>query len=213
MERRNALKTISLGLGYTMTIGGFSTFIAGCKQEGSMTTAEAWAPAFLDKTQVMLVEQICDGILPTSASSPGFKSLNLIQVIDNALNKVYKEEDQKNFQAGLIELSAKLTNQYATKEGIEKDMLDKFLADHYGKDGKLADESVQALLSKSKEELEGQNLADYHYYNTLKSIKSLAISTFYGCEVIATEHLNYDPIPGSYQGCIPLNDVGNTWSL
>ncbi len=32
-------------------------------------------------------------------------------------------------------------------------------------------------------------------------------------EFIGKNVLNYDPVPGPYQGCIPFTDVGKVWSL
>jgi len=36
---------------------------------------------------------------------------------------------------------------------------------------------------------------------------------YYTSEKVGEEILSYDPVPGVFQGCIPLSDVGNAWSL
>ena len=36
---------------------------------------------------------------------------------------------------------------------------------------------------------------------------------FFTSKEIGTKVLIYDPIPGEYKGCIPLADVGGTWTL
>jgi hypothetical protein len=30
---------------------------------------------------------------------------------------------------------------------------------------------------------------------------------------VGKEVLNYDPVPGHYDGCVPLSDIGNAWTL
>ena len=44
-------------------------------------------------------------------------------------------------------------------------------------------------------------------------LKSTTLLGFFTSEVGATEVLNYDPVPGNYDGCIPLESVGGkTWA-
>ncbi|MFK7980382.1 MAG: gluconate 2-dehydrogenase subunit 3 family protein, partial [Saprospiraceae bacterium] len=45
-----------------------------------------------------------------------------------------------------------------------------------------------------------------------RSMKSLALWGYFSSEEIGREVLNYDPVPGDYQGCVPLADIGNQWS-
>lgn len=46
-----------------------------------------------------------------------------------------------------------------------------------------------------------------------RTIKSMALWGYFSSEEIGKNVLSYDPIPGEYKGCIPLSDVGNSWSL
>ena len=46
-----------------------------------------------------------------------------------------------------------------------------------------------------------------------RSMKSMAIWAYFTSEEIGEKVLNYDPIPGDYDGCKPLSEVGNRWSL
>ena len=36
---------------------------------------------------------------------------------------------------------------------------------------------------------------------------------FFTSEVGATQVLKYNPVPGAYEGCIPLSEVGATWTI
>ena len=46
-----------------------------------------------------------------------------------------------------------------------------------------------------------------------RSLKSTALWGYFTSQEIGENVLNYDPIPGGYNGCIPLSEVGNKWSL
>jgi len=174
MKRRNVLKTISLGAGYTMTGAGFAAFISGCKQDGSIAAKGVeWAPSFMSMTETKLVENILDAFLPTTESSPGAKELKIVQVVDNVVQKLFY------MGAG---------------ESKERDQLN-------------------GLTWKEKEDLKPEEMDDHYFGKILHTLRQQGISAYFSNETIATEHLSYDPIPGTYQGCIPLSDVGNSWSL
>lgn len=54
------------------------------------------------------------------------------------------------------------------------------------------------------------NQEDTGFY--FRKMKELALLGYFTSEIIGTEVLRYDPVPGSYQGCIPLE--GKTlWTL
>jgi hypothetical protein len=45
-------------------------------------------------------------------------------------------------------------------------------------------------------------------------MKELTWIGFFTSELIGENYLNYDPVPGVYDGCIPLDDTGGkVWSL
>jgi hypothetical protein len=46
-----------------------------------------------------------------------------------------------------------------------------------------------------------------------RNLKSMILWGYVTSEEIGRNVLSYDPVPGEYQGCIPLSDVGNSWSL
>lgn len=46
-----------------------------------------------------------------------------------------------------------------------------------------------------------------------RTVKRLTVVAYYTSEAGATEELRYDPVPGTYRGCVPLAEVGRTWAL
>ena len=101
----------------------------------------------------------------------------------------------------------------------------------YGKEAtKGSKEEYQKLLEKyfnvSKEEqkriFEIQNseetpgdedLNTYMIYKFLLATREYTLFGFYTSEHVGENILSYDPIPGSWEPCIPVEEVGNAWSL
>ena len=46
-----------------------------------------------------------------------------------------------------------------------------------------------------------------------RQFKSLALVGYFASEQVGGHVLSYDPIPGRFDGCIPVSNVGNAWSL
>ena len=46
-----------------------------------------------------------------------------------------------------------------------------------------------------------------------RHFKQLAVIGYYASEQIGEHVLNYDPIPGTFEGCVPAETIGNAWSL
>lgn len=215
MKRRNVIKTISLGAGYTLSGVGFAAFISGCKQEGTIkATATEWAPSFMSKSHSGLVENILEAMLPKTDSSPGAKELNIIQVVDNVVNKLFNKEDQETFSEGLDALSMKFKSDFNVElDDIKQDHINGFMEKYMSPMSEEQDKKVKKLLFADKTKLSEADKADYNFINLLSTIREQGISAYFSNETIATEYLSYDPIPGAYIGCMPVSDVGNVWAL
>src|SRR5258706_203268 len=46
-----------------------------------------------------------------------------------------------------------------------------------------------------------------------RSLKELTLVGYYTSEVGATRELQYVPLPGRYDGCVPLAQIGRTWAV
>lgn len=72
----------------------------------------------------------------------------------------------------------------------------------------------QADLATAFAKLEGENAAPKDVTDAYRNLKQQAISLYLATEPVATEFLNYLPVPGPYQGCIPVSEVDNkAWAL
>ena len=189
IDRREVLKTLTLITGYTLTAGAASAFLAGCKSEGvaASTTGEA---NILSKEQMETIAAVVERILPKT-DTPGALDAGVDQYVSLAVNKFYKEEDQKKFLDNLGKF-------------------DKYASDKYKKTfAKLTDENKDDVLKMMAEEWK-KNEKDPHIF---KEMRDLTVSGYCTSEQGAKQLVKYDPIPGPYKGCIDRATVGGVWAL
>ena len=150
------------------------------------TWAEAWTPSnvrnrniFLSGEQEALLTSIIDTIIPTT-DTPGAKDLGVPAFIQKMLVDCYEKDVQENFIKGLEKTEALAKDSYLSA---------------FGSCTALQRKEVLNKLSTSAD----QTQKDY-----FALVKSLMILGFTTSEYVQTKHLNYNPIPGHYYGCIPV---------
>ncbi len=199
MKRRSAIKNISLGMGVAISGVGLSSLISGCKTDQSTT----WTPAFMDADQHSVMEIITDLLLPTT-ETPGASDLGLVKIMDNIIDKLYKQKEKDSFHKGMQLLRSR----------FDAKNPDAFMKRYYGSRPDKEIEQKDKFLDLDVEDSIGNESDEYHFEHTLNAIKSMAINSYFKHPTIAMEHLDYDPIPGEYSGCIPLSDTaGLNYSL
>lgn len=147
--------------------------------------AEAWslgnlqnAGRFLTSEQETLLTLIVDTIIPTT-DTPGAKDLGVPAFIQKMLVDCYEKDVQENFIKGLEKT-----------EAIAKESYSAF--------GTCTSLQRKEVLNKMAVSVD-QKQKDY-----FALIKSLTILGFTTSEYVQTKHLNYNPIPGHYYGCVPV---------
>lgn len=195
MNRRTAIKAFSLGLGYTITLGGLTTFFSACQAEKYPKLPSSLA--FLSKDQAAFLEEVMNQILPTTETSPGFKDIGGIAYVDLILERLYAKKKQNEFSTGFQTLLNQI-GVSSTKDGWFP---------------KLGSEVIPAMLKSYMCPNHRNEKQDRKTQPIISVIRSLAFASYFGHPLIAREHLNYDPIPGRYDGCIPLSEIGNSWSI
>lgn len=207
MNRRNAIKNLSLSLGYVVAAPTVMNILSSCTED-----VETWTPEFLSNEQKNMVTHLVDIILPTS-EIPGALDVNAPQFIDKMYKHIEKEANQKMFQQGAAIFAGKFEAMFDKKalKGKRSDF-EMLFASYF----KLTDEEIQHILAEQrlKQSKVSENKLDiYLMYKFLFSVRYYTLFGYYTSEKIGKEVLNYDPIPGSYQACVPLEDIGNAWTL
>ncbi|PSR56474.1 twin-arginine translocation pathway signal protein [Adhaeribacter arboris] len=189
MNRREAIAAVAYIMGSTVV--GAEVFLSGCQRSSSDETL-----SFSENT-VALLDEVAETILPSTAASPGAKEAHIGSFIKTMVTDCYEEKDQKIFAAGLDKL------QEVSKEKF-KDNFQKLSAGN--KHALLVNLDNEAKsYQKSKKEDEPN-----HYFTMLKQLTLLG---YFTSELGATQALNYLPVPGRFEGCIPYKKGDKAWAM
>lgn len=181
-------------MGGVISAPAISAILKGCAAKPDIN----WKPVFLSNEQAAIVEQVAEIILPKT-TTPGAKDVGVPAFIDKVLSEVYSKEDQTRFLDGLK----------AFDESADKEAGDAFAEldqeDQVAFVKKKHDEAIEAEKSGAQKQTERPFIL---------TMKELTMLGFFTSKVGASEVLQYDPVPGAYHGCIPVNEAGNgkTWA-
>ena len=197
MNRREALKSTALLGGTAVVSTSLLTLLQSCQQQ----PRSGWQPQFLNASHAQLVTSLVDTILPTT-DTPGGLDVKVDMFIDLILAKTYDEAAQKEKVA-------------------EMDAFNEKCASQFGKAFHELDASQRQSMLQAEEDnsptfnggVWGTAVGEQEPVGFYRAFKSMAIWGYCSSEEIGKNVLNYDPIPGPYQGCIPFSDVGKVWSL
>jgi hypothetical protein len=155
-----------------------------------------WKPVFFTEDQGIAVTQLADIIMPAT-DTPGAKDVGVPAFIESIIKDCYKQEDQERFMSGLQVFMEGPKDEYGN-EFIKLNAEDqlKYVTDvHAG--------AVEAE----------KNKADGYKRPFILMHKELTMLGFLTSQVGAEQVLQYQAVPGSYEGCITLEEAGGkTWA-
>jgi hypothetical protein len=186
MDRREAIRKATMLMGGVISAPAIMGVLNGCAAKPTID----WKPSFLTEDQGILITQVSDIIIPKT-ETPGAKDVGVPGFIDIMVKDVYTNEDQDRFIDGLK----------AFNEGAEKKYGDPFIELAPEKQLEYTKEVHSAALAEKSAERPFILMA-----------KELTLLGFFTSEPGATQVLQYDPVPGAYHGCVPLEEVGKTWA-
>ncbi|TXE10217.1 gluconate 2-dehydrogenase subunit 3 family protein [Algoriphagus aquimarinus] len=182
MERREALKLTASLLGGSVI--GSPLFLSGCSTPKESST-------LLWDTDLPLLDEIGETILPDTEQSPGAKAGHIGEFMKAMVNDCYDQEEAEIFIKGLKTIDKEADTAYG------KGFLD------------LSEPQRLALLSKFDRDAKKNQLGNKPHFFTM--MKELSIWGYFTSEPGATKALRYNPIPGRFEGCIPYNGE-NAWA-
>ena len=201
MDRRDVLKYTAYLTGYAVTASLSSAILSGCTPE---PTAPSYAPVFFTEEEFGGISALAEAMLPKT-STPGAGEVGVPAFIDVVLGKYTEAEDQQRIRTGLNSwLSGVATAAGKAYTELAAEEQNRLLNELDSSSKLAAEELAEQQLSPE----EARSKAPWWL-----DMKSLMIGGYFSSEKVGTEVLAYDPVPGSYQGCIPLADVGSSWSL
>lgn len=207
MNRREALKSITLASGLVIS----STTIVALMQLCREPQNAPWHPLFFTRDEAIIIDEIADFIIP-SGTIFGALNVGVPKVIDLLIADMFDVRDGQKFRQGMQTFA----NHFKDRQKIT------FIQ----ADAKERQSFIRQLYDLPKEEekavfdllAQGMNHSldlceKYYLYNFLVTLRNFTIITYLTSEKVGKEVLSYDPIPGRYDGCVPLAEVGNVWSI
>ena len=142
----------------------------------------------LSSEQLDLVATIAEHILPET-DTPGARAVGVHEFIDAMLAEAYAGDDRARFLAGLADVDAR------ARAACGRPFLECTRAQQ------------RALLDELDREAFTQPAAFF------RTFKELTLVGYYTSEIGATRELHHQPVPGRYDGCVPLATIGRTWAV
>ena len=189
MERRDILKYIAYVTGAAVSVPLASTLLSGCRTDAAASQVN-YKPIFFTDTQFSNLEKWVDIILPKT-DSPSASEVGVHKMID-AMTECYDQEGKTRYISGFEALMSHLKDKAGDRPFTD------------------LPEDQKIMILKELDIAEDSSLAKTGYLQ----LKQQTIAYYLNTEEIATNYLNYDPVPGDYIGCINLSEVnGKAWAL
>ena len=152
--------------------------------EARRAPAAAWRPRALTPDQTELVATIAEHILPET-DTPGARAVGVHRFIDAMLAEAYSTQERQPFVAGLADV-------------------DRRARAAHGRSFMECPAAEQVALLETLD-----RAADPAF----RALKELTLVGYYTSEIGATRELRHVAVPGRFEGCVPLTQIGRTWAV
>ncbi|MCB0686596.1 MAG: gluconate 2-dehydrogenase subunit 3 family protein [Saprospiraceae bacterium] len=189
MKRRDALQQTGLILTSAVFGSGLMAALAGCASEANLPDDVL----VFDLKQYKLTRALGDTILPRT-DSPAASDVKVTEFIDLLLHDVYDDATRDQFLSGIGTFDSDC-QQVTGKSFLE-----------------LSEEERYKYLVDLDEDVISKNYTEkIPFYLTFKT---LCVSVYYSTEAGIKQNLAYTPVPGGFDGDVPLRsgdliEVGN----
>lgn len=190
LTRREALKRAATLLGVAIS----PSILAGVLRaqaapaSRSASAGASGKPTHLTPKQFEAVAAIAERILPRT-DTPGAQDVGVPAFVDLMYGEYMTDDEKRVFVAGLAEIDAVAAKQHRRE----------FM--------KLSAAEQETALRRIAEASQKKEKTFFHL------MKELTIVGYFTSEPVGKTVLKYDPIPGRYDPCIPLSEVGNvSWT-
>ncbi len=215
MDRRRALRNIGLTTGFVAASPALLSLLQSCTAEKA-----SWIPEFFTPEEGIALTNIVDVIIPKT-DTPSASEVNVPQFIDRYIIEVEFEKDQKRYKRRMAGLVNQLKSKYNEDlSEITAEQYEEIVADNLKVKGDKRKElneriSIEGneveLDNAEKKEEDNEALA----FGMINDLRWTTINAWKNSQKIGEEVLAYDPVPGIYNGCVPIEEVtqGRAWSL
>ena len=197
MDRRKALKKTGLLVGAAIAMPSILSMLQACTDASRVD----WKPLFFVEDEAKTISTLVDMILPTT-DTPGALDVKVDMFIDTVFAKAYDEAGQKDMRKAIAEFNAECKEKFG----------DVFFRLNEG-DRITVLQNAEATSGKFNPGVWGTAVGEQEPIGFYKAVKSMTIWAYFTSEEIGEKVLSYDPIPGNYEACKPVSEVGRRYSL
>jgi hypothetical protein len=196
IDRREAVKRVSVMLGGIALVGGGSGLLAACTRQDRAVATAAGTGAF-SAGDIALLDEIADTILPDTAKSPGAKAAQTGAFMALMVTDTYTPEDAKIFRDGMVAIDEASKKAHAGAGFVAATPAQRTAL-------LTALDKEQFDFQKTRKDKEPQ-----HYFRMMKELSMLG---FFTSEIGVTKAQRYKESPGPYQPCVPYTPGDPAWA-
>lgn len=177
-----------------MALPTLASVLQSCSTQGPL----GWQPVFLNEPEARFISAFVGTLLPAT-DTPGGLDVKVDVFLDLVYGRVYDETGQEHVRASIAELNQECIDAYGTKlpELSEADRSAQF-------------QKWEENTATFNSGIWGTSVGEQKPVGFYRQLKSSALWGYFTSEEIGKNVLRYDPIPGSFEGCAPLD--GKLWS-
>lgn len=197
MNRREALVRVAAMMGGALS----ASALLAIQKVYADSRGSAAEPSILSVSQMAIVSGVADVMIPRT-DTPGALDVGVPGFIDLMLKDVYAQADRDRYLTGLAELDTAASSEHGHN----------FVALELTQRVAVVRKFHDAAVSEER------RLRSSHAHLQRPFIlmtKELTLLRFFTSQAGATQVLQYVAVPGSYHGCLPLDQAGNgkTWAV
>ena len=181
MDRRSAIKNITLSFGTITLSTGTISMIQSCQ-----TNSTDWSPKFFSLAQINFLDRVLEIIIPET-DSPGAKSLKLARFVDAYLYKNFRTTEQEFVLSAIQDFMNMIleSKNISSVSDIDDPIIEKYFSLHIDNGNIIAQD--------------GNN-----YSQICGLFREMAVRSYKLTEYVLTNKLGYVPIPGYYDGNVDI---------
>lgn len=196
MDRRKAIKNLSIAFGITITTPTLIAILNSCKE-----SELDWKPVFLNRNQIIVIDSLIDIIIPRTEIK-GALDLNITQFIDKMLFETETKQKHIIFNSG----SEEFMNSFKKKfdKNVDEGNKDEFnkVLDNYFLKPENEQHKIFEFISSDFDLIYDEKKSKFLIYTFLTTVRYYCLFGFYTSESIMQDVLHYNPVPGYYSGCV-----------
>lgn len=183
-------------MGGAVSMSTASAILGGCRVGSRL---KAYVPRTLTPEQYDLVADVAELIIPET-DTPGARGARVHEFIDKMLTDWFDDDQRERFLVGLADVENRAVDDHA----------DSFLDLDAVRQNELL-----TVLEKERvawKRTAGAGASDDPNRPFFDIIRELTIAGYYTSEIGASQELKYEIIFTGYEGAVPYEEIGRSWS-